>query len=422
VRNDRKKILVIRKPGLAIAGAGLAATLVGLAVWHGSSAETWAGVMLLTTCGVLMLAVVGAICRGSNERPQLIGFAMFGWGYFALARWYTYHQGPMPTVRWLAGAGDIHNDLLSLPPDMRMAHDAWTMAFAVGGVILAGLLVKHRSAREPEHADRMLASDDPADWWRGPAFAGLLGLGLVAAAAVLADGRWEPQLWAGTAFLLTWALVGLAVLGAICSRARRREAWFGSACFGIGYLILAFGPAMTMTLPTNHFLNAVFRPGGPTTAGEQPDDQLTSDDDSQRVRRALQEPIALHFPEATSLKVVLEHIKNAARASLGKNLVLYASSESPTRMEVDKAMVTIDRAKIPAEDGLRLCLVQVGLTFRVQSGYVRIMPDAYHPVPFEEDPVMIAGHSLLALFAAALGAVGAPFVAGLYGRHRANSS
>ena len=30
----------------------------------------------------------------------------------------------MPTVCWLAGAGDIHNDLLALPPDVRIAHDA----------------------------------------------------------------------------------------------------------------------------------------------------------------------------------------------------------------------------------------------------------------------------------------------------------
>ena len=43
----------------------------------------------------------------------------------------------------------------------------------------------------------------------------------------------------------------------------------------------------------------------------------------------------------------------------------------------------------------------------------RIVPDAYRPVPFEEDPVMIAGHSLLAIFAAALGGAAAPLVAGL---------
>ena len=75
--------------------------------------------------------------------------------------------------------------------------------------------------------------------------------------------------------------------------------------------------------------------------------------------------------------------------------------------------VTIDRAGIPAKDALRLCLKPLGLTYRVQSGYVRIVPDAYRPVPFEEDPVMIAGHSLLALIAAAFGGAAAPLVASL---------
>ena len=233
-----------------------------------------------------------------------------------------------------------------------------------------------------------------------------------------------PEIWAGAAFLLTWALMGLAILGAVCTRGRRREAWFGAASFGIGYLILAFSSVFTTALPTDHFLNAVFRPGGPTTAGERPDDDLTTDDESQRVRQALHEPIALHFPENTSLKIVLEHIKNAIRGSLGKDLVLHAALgrlRILSQRTSKRRVVTIDRANIPAEDALRLCLGQLGLTYRVQSGYVRIVPDAYQPLPFEEDPVMIAGHSLLALFAAAFGGVAALFVAGLCGRHRANA-
>ena len=132
---------------LALAITGFAGTVVtatlGLAAWHGAPAETWPDVMLLTTCGVLMLSAIGAVCRGSDEQPRFVGFAMFGWGYFALARWYSYHQGPMPTVRWLPGSGDIHGDLLSLPPAVRIAHDAWTLAFAVLGSIVAGLLFKH---------------------------------------------------------------------------------------------------------------------------------------------------------------------------------------------------------------------------------------------------------------------------------------
>jgi hypothetical protein len=417
--DDRKEVIVIRSLGLAIAGTVLAATL-GLAAWHGASAENWAGVMLLATCGVLMLSAIGAVCHGSDFRPRLVGFAVFGWGYFALARWYTYHQGPMPTVCWQPGSGDIHNDLLALLPAVRIAHDAWALAFAVLGGILTGFLFKHSSAHKQVHVDEMRASGGPARGWRAPASAGLLSIGLVAVAAVLASGRWMPEIWAGAAFLLTWALTGLAILGAVCARGRRREVWFGAASFGIGYLIVAFSPVLSMALPTDHFLNAVFRPGGPTTRPEPPVDDLITDDESLRVSRALHEPITLHFTERTSLKIVLEHIKNAIRGSLGKDLVLFAGGESrvyPPR-ELDKNVVTIDRANIPAEDALRLCLGQIGMTYRVQSGYIRIVTDAYQPLPFEEDPVMIAGHSLLALCAAGFGGISALLVAGLLGRHK----
>jgi hypothetical protein len=411
---------VIRKSALAIVGTMLVAT-PGLAAWIGASNETCAGVSLLTTGGVLILATVGAVCRRSHDRPRFVGFAVFGWGYCALARWYTCRQGPMPTVCWLPGAGDIHNDLLALPPAVRIAHDAWSLAFAVLGSILAGLLVKHSLSREPEDANLASESADPAGWWRGPAFAGLLAFGLVAVAAMLATGRWEPESCAGAAFLLTWALLCLAILGAVCARGRRSEGWIGSATFGVGYLILAFGQVVSMELPTNHLLNAVFRPGGPTTVRTLPGDDLTTDDESRRVRLALQEPIDVHFPEGTSLQVVLGHIKKAIRASSGKDLVLFGNPE-PTfrdRLEFDQRVVTIDRADIPAEDALRLCLGQLGMTCGVQSGYVRIVRDAYEPLPFAEDPVMIGGHSLLALFAAAMGGAGAVLVAGLLGRHSA---
>ena len=63
--------------------------------------------------------------------------------------------------------------------------------------------------------------------------------------------------------MLSCALMGLRMLGAVCTRGRRRNAWIGAASFGIGYLILAFGSVFTMALPTDHFLNAVFRPDGP---------------------------------------------------------------------------------------------------------------------------------------------------------------
>jgi hypothetical protein len=66
-------------------GAVLVAAL-GLAALRNAS-ELWAGVTFLATCGVLCLAIVGVVCRGGGERAWWLGFALFGWGYLALAFW-----------------------------------------------------------------------------------------------------------------------------------------------------------------------------------------------------------------------------------------------------------------------------------------------------------------------------------------------
>jgi hypothetical protein len=412
---------VIRRWGLEIAGiVGIGtAVALGLAGMHGPSAETWASVMLLAICGVLMLSVIGAVCRGPGDRPRLLGFAVFGWGYFILARWYSYYEGPMPTDRFVPGSGDLHSDLLSLPPPVRIAHDAWALAFAVLGGTLTGLFFKDSAVGTAASTEGARPDRDVVGWWGQPAFVGLMGSGVVVAVA-LAGWRSDPDTTAGAIFLLTWALAGLVVLGAILARGRRREAWLGAAGFGLGYLLMAFSPVGSPQLPTNHFLNAVYRPEGPTATGEVLDEVLTTDEESQRVRKALDEPISLHFREDTSLKVVLEHIKDAIRGPLGKPLHVYAGGQDFSFfriVDLEPLLVSIDREDIPAKEALRLCLSPLGLTYRVQSGYVRIYPDAYQPVPYEEDPVMIAGHSLLALIAAAIGGVAAPIIAGFCGRH-----
>jgi hypothetical protein len=256
-------------------------------------------------------------------------------------------------------------------------------------------------------------------WWRKPLVAVVLGFALVGA-ATLAGWRSDPEIGAGTTFLLTWGLAGLAVLGAIFARGRRREAWCGAASFGLGYLVIAFSFLGSPQLPSNHFLNAVFRPEGPTTAGEVFDDDLATDEESQRVRKALDQPTSLHFREDTSLKVVLEHINDAIRGPLGASIRVYANPYD--RVDVAALRVSIDRENIPAKEALRLCLGPLGLTYRVRSGYVEIYLDAYQPAPFAEDTVMIAGHSLLAIIAAVIGGVAAPILAGLCSRHGQDGS
>ena len=56
--------------------------------------------MLLLTCGILALGVVGAICRRGAERVWWLGFSIFGWGYMAL--WWCSATRPhvvLPTTR-----------------------------------------------------------------------------------------------------------------------------------------------------------------------------------------------------------------------------------------------------------------------------------------------------------------------------------
>jgi hypothetical protein len=410
---------VIRHPRLTIArsvGVLLGLTVVGLLV--GASAETCAGAVRLLTGGVLMLSAIGAVCRGAGDRPYFLGFAVFGWGYFALAHWYSYHEGPLPTVGFVPGSVDHHADLLALPPQVRVAHDAWALGIAYIGSMLAGRLFAHSAASAHVADEAEPPAGDAARWWRKPAVLGLSGFGLVAI-AWLAGRNFNPAVGAGNAFLLTWALMGLAVLGAVIARGRSREAWIGAASFGLSYLILAFSPIAAETLPTNHLLNAVFRPDGPKATVDLDDDELTPDDESRQLRKALAEPVSLRYPRSATIRVVLDRIKAAVRVSMGNDPVIYLPLDDFRRVnpEFDGHLVTIDRDNIPAKDALRLCLGQLGLTYRIQSGYIRILPDVYQPVPFAEDPVMIAGHSLLALIAAAIGGVLSPIVADRCRRH-----
>ena len=186
--------------------------------------------------------------------------------------------------------------------------------------------------------------------------------------------------------------------------------------------MLADSPLLTTSRPTAHLLNSVFRPNYPTVAAEPPDNELTNDAESLRIKKALEAPISIHFPDATPVKKVIQHIEIATKESLGKNLPIYADPYEMHNAHVDLHLglgaidginsprVSIDRENIPLKNALRLCLSPLGLTYRIQAGYVRIIPDEYRPPAAYDDPVMIAGHSLLALIAAASGGVAAPIV------------
>ena len=120
---------------------------------------------------------------------------------------------------------------------------------------------------------------------------------------------------------------------------------------------------------------------------ERPDDDLTTDLESRRVRQALREPIDSPLPRRNLAE---DSFSSTSRTRFegrwARNSSFHAEDSVYRSREFDKGVVTIDRVNIPADDALCLCLGHFGLTYRVQSGYVRIVPDAYEPLPFARRP------------------------------------
>ena len=68
---------MVRKIRISIAGlmGVVLVAAVGFAALRNSS-ENWAGLMLMLTCGSLMLGVIGSVCRGPRERAWWLGFTL----------------------------------------------------------------------------------------------------------------------------------------------------------------------------------------------------------------------------------------------------------------------------------------------------------------------------------------------------------
>jgi hypothetical protein len=86
---------------------------------------------------------------------------------------------------------------------------------------------------------------------------GLMGVVLLAAVG-LAALKNASGIWAGAMFMLTCAVLALAVVGVVCRSRAERAWWLGIALFGWGYLALAFlGPERFPRLPTIPLLEAI---------------------------------------------------------------------------------------------------------------------------------------------------------------------
>ena len=398
-----------------------------------SASETWAGVTLLATCGVLGLAVIGVVYRDVTERAWWLGFALFGWGYLALAYWSPFNITTLPTLtlteavfrkagvvlpqfgvvrRSVAGFGGTAD--LSFP---QIAHCFWALLAAIlGGMLAAAFFAVPAICSERSSTEQQDANPYPRMWWRRPAVFGESGIALTGTLAVVTSGL-APVLWAGLTFLLTCVLLGLAILGALVVRGRPREIWLGAALFGWGYLILAFGlhpfQATCPYLVTGQLLTTI-RPWFPSSVSGIPVTDDRTNPANARILQMLEQPIPMRFPKETSLEDVLKYIKKATTGADGKGIPIYIDPIG--LQECEKSLtstIQIDVEGVPLRTTLHLCLKQLGLTYEVKDGYLMITSDVADDVLLvSEDPFLIVGHSLLALIAAVFGGAAAPLIAG----------
>lgn len=395
------------------------------------SSETWAGVMLLVTCGVLLLAFVGAACRGTRERAWWLGFALFGSGYLAMAHWTSGFNRTLPTIDLVdfiasklgltleTGMRPGREGWEWLAPAARILHCLWALALALLGCLAAGILVGIAANRTPPAAEEERADRGPSRRrWRHPSAMGLAAFWLLAFSAGI--GRWPaPGLWAGASFLVACGILGIAAIGALFSSGRDRAPWLGAALFGFGYLLLTFGKSewfiVTPHLPTESLINSLLRPDGPPVVSDFPDFTTARfyRVKTELIKKKLDLPIPMHFPDETPLDEVLKYIRNSTRDTNFPGIPIYVD---PVGLQVAGRSMTstvqLNLDTVPVRDALRLCLKQLGLGFGVRSGFIMISAEDTPAIPVYEDPLQVVGHSFLALVAAALGAQAGRFVCG----------
>jgi hypothetical protein len=121
---DRQEETTMRRPRVSLAGlmGFILVCGLGIAALRDAS-ETWAGVMLLATLGLLAAAVLGVVYRRGGRRARWLGFALFGWGYLVLTfgPWFVSEVRPkLPTSKLL---NDLHARLNPSPePVLAIVH------------------------------------------------------------------------------------------------------------------------------------------------------------------------------------------------------------------------------------------------------------------------------------------------------------
>lgn len=423
----------MRMPRTSIAGlmGAVLVTSLGLTALRSGSA-VWAGATFLAMCGVMALAVVGAVCRQGQARAWWLGFALFGWGYLVLAfvRWRYAPRWNLPTNLLLTAFGPRLG-----PPAQPVGMggvDWWGMfaysqaghsLMALAAALLGGLL-SFSLFGQPAGRSAGVVAETPREgrprrrWWRRPAVVGPAGLVVASGVALFGLNR-APGVTAAAAFFATWGLLGLAVVGAAFGTRERRASWLGAALFGIGYMNLMFHYYQPRSdqpdwphAVADRLLYAL-RGYFPEIVREVPD---TSDVAgwNARILKALNQPLPMRYPDAVTLEEMIKAIQVATRGPDDRGIPIYVDPFGLQEVEQTmQSLIRLDYEGVPLRKSLRLALGQLQLTYEVSDGLLTIMSeynDTDGPPPAHEDPFLVVGHCLLGLAAAGLGGLLAPRV------------
>lgn len=389
--------------------------------------ETASGITVLVTVGILTLAIVGTVCGGTKTRAWWLGFALFGWGYWKLA-WPEYQIPRLPTLTLLE---TLMSKVATPVPQEKFgdrdlavafrdtANCLWALVFAsLGGGLAHWLFASNRRTEPPDPVSTQAAIPKARagkSWHRVFVFS-------VAAISVIAVLFWGtpryPALFGGATLLLTWMLVGVAILGAIYSTGLCRARWLGAALFGAGYLLLTFdlssesdySPTWSHRAIDNaiRWLWPAIVPREVVTPPSSP--QISAA--NERIRKKLELPVPMEFPGETPLEEVLKHIKTATEENGDAGLPIYVDVIGLQEAEKSlQSTVRIEVTGVPLKRTLDVLLHPIGLTYEIDEGLLKITSQSTDDRPMVEDPIMPVCHCLLALVVAGIGALVAPMVA-----------
>jgi hypothetical protein len=398
-------------------------TSLSLAAMRYASAM-WAGGLYLVTHGILVLAVVGAVCRGPSERAWWLGFALFGLVYLRGDFWFGRGQPWQPT-NVLLDALRPQIVQSETEPFGGMSYNRYeyywvvvrclrSLVVATVGGLIAHVLFSVPTSRPAASDERDRQTRPLRTAWRRMVALGLAGLA-GCTGLVIAGTRSDPALWVGAAYLLTWAVLGMAALGFACGQGRRRMVCLGAASFGLGYMVLNRGPdrfeeSSYAHLVADQFLDSL-RPWLPPVLSGFPARTPAVAVENARIKKVLDQPARTKMPDPATLEELLEYVRTAMQTADGRQTLIYVDpiglQEAEKTLESE---VQIDLDGRPVGTNLRLALRQLGMLYYVSDGQVNVTADGNEDIPIVVDYYLLLGHCFLALLAAGLGALVVPLV------------